>query len=81
MGRVVSDQLAKVLLPYDQLGSQRFRFAAVDGLNPTTITIYDQTGIPINGINNDYTPAVDDLVLILQTETDIIVVCRIVSGG
>jgi hypothetical protein len=61
--------------------SYQWRFGNISGTLPLEVEINGQSALPVSAVNADYTPAVDDMVLIMQNETDVIVVCQIISGG
>ncbi len=55
---------------------------AITSTTPVEVSIFDGTdSLPVGGINANYNPAVDDVVLIMKSKADLIVVCQIVSGG
>ena len=76
----MNDALADAFFPRDNDPPARIRQAVVSGTTPTEVTLGGASGIPAATCAN-YTPVVDDVVLVIQLETDLIILDAIVSGG
>ena len=58
----------------------RARVGTVSGTSPLEVTLAGVSGLSAARLSG-YTPAVNDLVLILQLEPDLIILGKIISGG
>jgi hypothetical protein len=76
----VNDALADVFFQRDNDAPARIRQAVVSGTTPTEVTLGGQSGIPAATCAN-YTPVVNDVVLVIQLEVDLIIIDKIVTGG
>lgn len=56
------------------------RVGTVTSTSPLEVNLAGQTGLSASR-NSNYTPTLSDTVLVLQTETDLIIICKITSGG
>ena len=80
----MKDHLSGALLPLDLAGGATWRSATVDDDDPIQVRIAQQGGLSASWIQA-YTegnpPSAQDQVLVLQTNTDILIVGRIINGG
>lgn len=72
--------LAQELLPTDRVDKQTFRKGIVTSTSPVEVSLGGQTGLPANYAAG-YTPVVDDVVIVLQTDTDLCIFDQIMDGG
>lgn len=76
----MSDPLADVLLPSDKAEAAAFRVGTISDDSPVEVDIGGATGLNASYLNT-YTPVIGHNVLVLQTDTDLIIFGRILSGG
>ena len=76
----MKDALAQALLPVDAADQLVARVGIVTDNSPCEVNVAGQDGLSAAHLAS-YTPVVDDVVLILQTKTDLIILGLITSGG
>jgi hypothetical protein len=76
----VKDPIADVLLPEDTPDDGEMRVGTVTDNSPVEVTIAGGTGLSAAYCAR-YTPAINDVVLVWQTKTDLIIIDQINSGG
>lgn len=76
----MKDPLADAFFGRDNDPAARIRQAVVSGTSPTEVTLAGQSGIPAATCSG-YSPVVSDVVLVIQLETDLIIIDKVVSGG
>lgn len=74
------DPLADVLLAADTDDEARFRVATVSGTSPLEVAMGGETGLSASRLSS-YTPTLNDRVLVLQGESDLTILGKLVSGG
>lgn len=80
----MKDHLSDVLLPFDVTGKPLWRTGIVDDDSPVQITLAQQSGMSaswLQAYTENNPPQVDDQVLVYQTETDVLIIGRIINGG
>lgn len=76
----MTDALADVFFTRDEETVLRVRQATVTSDSPVEVALGEATDIPASTCAN-YTPVVNDVVLVIQLGTDLIIIDAIVSGG
>jgi hypothetical protein len=76
----VRDALADALLGADKTDRQVFRVGTVTSTSPTEVSIAGGTSLSAAHLAA-YTPVNADVVLVLQTDSDLCIMGQIVSGG
>lgn len=74
------DALSAVLLSGDAEDTVRFRVALVTSSSPLEITMGGQGGLSASRCAA-YSPSFGDRVLVLQSNTDLVIIDRLISGG
>ena len=75
------DYLADVLLPEDSNDSLKLRVGTVTSTSPLEVSVGGQTGLTASRLSAYSAPGTADLVAILQTKTDLLILGKIIAGG
>ncbi len=76
----MKDALADALLPVDAADQLVCRVGTVTDNSPCEVNLAGQDGLSASHLAS-YTPVIADVVLVLQTKTDLIILGQIISGG
>jgi hypothetical protein len=76
----VRNDIADILFPDDTDDTMRLRQGTVSGTSPLEVTIGEQSGLSAQYFAS-YTPVIDDVVAIIQTKTDLLVLGTVEGGG
>ena len=76
----MKDALADALLPADAADTLTLRVGTVTDDSPVEVNLGGQDGLS-SAYLASYTPVISDVVLVLQTKTDLIILGLITSGG
>ena len=76
----MKDTLSDALLPPDSGDNFVFRVGTVSNDSPIEVTIAGADALSAAYLDS-YTPTIDDVVLILQSKSDLIILGQIESGG
>ena len=80
----MKDHLSQALLPFDLKGRPLWRTGIVDDDDPVQVTLAQQSGLSaswLQAYTENNPPSIDDQVLVYQTETDVVIIGRIINGG
>ena len=74
------DPLADVMLPEDTSDQLTLRVGTVSGTTPVEVALAGATGLSASHLAS-YTPVLNDVVAILQTKTDLLILGPTTTGG
>lgn len=77
----MKDYLADALLAADAADSLTLRIGTVTGTSPLEVNVGGQAGLTASRLSSYSSPGTADLVAVIQTKTDLLILGKIISGG